>query len=223
MQKKSYNFIIVSLVYIALTILITHKLEDAKELVQPTPTPTITVTPTSTPLPTATQEYPPLPTATQTPTNTPTATPSPTPTLIQPSDMDIEYVAKTVHGEADGCTKLQKAAVVWCIINRIECEWFPNSLSEVVTQAHQFKGYTGYEVPNEEDYEIARDVLVRWLNGLDGRILPEEYLFFHSGRGENIFTTEHMRGSVWDWSLPNIYKERDYDINRITEGPGRQS
>ena len=125
--------------------------------------------------------------------------------------MDIEYVAKKIHGEADGCTKLQKAAVAWCIINRIESEWFPNSLAEVVTQEHQFKGYTGREVPNAEDIEIATHVLTRWLNGMDGRILPQEYLFFHAGKGENIFTTDHLRGRVWDWALPNIYKESEYE------------
>jgi len=163
-------------------------------------TPTPSITPTN------------KPTVSPTPTFTPIPTVSPTPIPIKPSDEDIEYAAKTICGEAPGCTKIQKAAVVWVIINRIESEWFPNTVKEVVTQPKQFQGYREFNDPSDEDREIAEDVLTRWLNGWSGRIIPSEYLFFHSGKGENIFTTEHLKGIVWDFSFPNIYAE-DHDGN----------
>lgn len=179
--------------------------------VVPTPTPTATPTATMTP--------------TNTPTNTPTPTNSPTPVvvstlevkevacddygsgLISPPEDEVEYMAKVIHGEAGICDKLQKSAVAWCVLNRVDWFEYPNTVIEVITQPSQFHGYTPDKVPTAEDYEIAWDVLYRWYNDLDGRTLPKEYLFFHSDhKGKNVFTTNHRKGDVWDFSLPNVYE-----------------
>lgn len=167
----------------------------------PLPTSTPTMAPTATPTMTPTNT--PTNTPTVTPTATPTSTPTntPTPAYIEPTAEDVEYVAKTVHGEAGICSDLQKAAVAWCIVNRVDCQDFPDNVKDVVTQKCQFYGYKPDKVPTEEEYKIAHDVLFIWLNDLPGRILPKRFLFFYSNKkGENVFTTNYRKGEVWDWS-----------------------
>ena len=58
-------------------------------------------------------------------------------------DSAKDALAKTVWGEARGCSKTQQAAVVWCVLNRVDSEapYFPDSIVEVVTQRGQFDGY----------------------------------------------------------------------------------
>lgn len=171
--------------------------ECPTEALAPAPDSSVLMSPT--PIPTRTPSPKPTRTPSPKPTRTPSPTPSPTP--IQPSEDEVNYVAKTINGEAPGCTVTQKAAVAWCIINRVECEYYPNTIEEVVTQYMQFHGYRESNVPNEEDIRIARKVLTAWLNG-EERILPERFLFFHSsGKGYNIFTTGHREGEVWNGNM----------------------
>jgi len=55
--------------------------------------------------------------------------------------------------------------------------------------------------------ELAIDVLTRWLNGGEGRVLPEEYVFFHGDGVHNHFRIEYKHnGQYWDWSLDSPYE-----------------
>ena len=146
----------------------------------------------------------PIPTRTPSPkpTRTPSPTPSPTPTPILPSQDDVEMVAKTISGEAPGCTVTQKAAVAWCILNRVDSEDFPNTIEEVVTQYKQFQGYRETNRPTREELDLAFDIILDWMNGSENRILPKRFLFFHSSKkGYNIFTTDHLKGEVWSGNM----------------------
>lgn len=102
------------------------------------------------------------------------------------------------------------AAVVWCVLNRVDAEGWPDTVAEVVTQPHQFAGYSPDYPATEEFKAIAADVLIRWERekregGEVGRVLPAEYVFF-TGDGEvNHFRTEYKGGMFWDWSLKNPY------------------
>lgn len=85
-----------------------------------------------------------------------------------------------------------------------------DTVAEVVTQPHQFAGYSPDYPATEEFKAIAADVLIRWERekregGEVGRVLPAEYVFF-TGDGEvNHFRTEYEGGMFWDWSLKNPY------------------
>ena len=123
---------------------------------------------------------------------------------------DADLIAKTVWGEARGCDTTQQAAVVWCILNRMDSAAFPNSIRAVVTQKYQFAGYRA-ENPVELDIlALVYDVLVRWsmepeYAGSVGLVLPENYLFFTGNGIENAFTETLFGETVWDWSLPSPY------------------
>lgn len=118
-------------------------------------------------------------------------------TLEPPSQEDVELVAKTIHGEAGICDNIQKAAVAWCILNRVDCPDYPDTIKEVITQPHQFKGYKKDKVPTEEEYQIAFDVIFAWMYGSE-RLLPKRFLYFHAEDGKNVFTTNHLKGEIWD-------------------------
>lgn len=124
---------------------------------------------------------------------------------------EVEYIAKTVYGEARGCSKVQQSAVVWCILNRLENGYWGNTIKDVVTAKGQFKGYSKKLPVTEEIKTVVEDVLYRWnmeKNGITniGRTLPKRFIYFHSnGLGENCFTTNSGSGEKWDFNCWNPY------------------
>ena len=44
------------------------------------------------------------------------------------TEEELEMVAKTVWGVARGCSDIQREAVVWCILNRVDDNRFPDSI-----------------------------------------------------------------------------------------------
>lgn len=127
-----------------------------------------------------------------------------------------EYLAKTIWGEARGCSTTEQAAVVWCVLNRVDDEsgLWPDDIISVVTQPAQFCGYDPENPVLPELYSLAEDVLDRWRNehmGIEGigRILPAEYTYFDGDGVHNYFTTEWGGGSTWDWSIPSPYEDAE--------------
>ncbi len=47
-------------------------------------------------------------------------TPEPTPEPFVPDATEVEMIAKTIWGEARGTSMTEKAAVAWCILNRVD-------------------------------------------------------------------------------------------------------
>lgn len=127
---------------------------------------------------------------------------------------DLEALAKTVYGESF-ITKsdMEMAAVAWCVLNRVDHEYFPNTIYEVVTAEDQFHGYHEKHPVNRHILMLVEDVVRRWdrekREGLTaaeaGRVLGREYLYFWGDGLHNHFTTKYHAGKTWDWSLPNPY------------------
>lgn len=123
-------------------------------------------------------------------------------------------LARLAWGEARGCSLMEQAAVMWCVLNRVDDEsgLFPNTVEQVITQPHQF--YYSESFPlTIELYHLALDVLARWqsehyMSGESGRVLPREYMWFGGDGKHNWFrTTYELNGRNWDWSLTNPYAE----------------
>lgn len=127
---------------------------------------------------------------------------------------EAEMLAKAVWGEARGCDPMQQAAVVWCVLNRVDSDnpYFPDSIAEVVSQPQQFHGYIKSNPVDEDILAIVNDVLTRWrieesCIGDVGRVLPQNYLYFVGDGKMNTFRTHYFNGgNVWDWSCPNPYE-----------------
>lgn len=130
---------------------------------------------------------------------------------------DAKIMARCMWGECRGMpTKMEQAAVAWCILNRVDDDRWPNTIKGVITQPSQFTGYLSSNPVDEELLDLAIDVLERWereKNGEEkvGRVLPREYCFFvSSGTGHNNFSTTWPVGrEIWDWSLEDPYTEKE--------------
>lgn len=120
-----------------------------------------------------------------------------------------EYLANVTWGEARGCSVTEQAAVMWCVLNRVDSPLYPDSVVEVVTQRSQFNGYSESNPITPEMLHLAKDVMAYWYAGDDsGRVLPKEYLYFTGDGEHNYFYTEWASNAkAWDWSLPSPYEE----------------
>lgn len=132
---------------------------------------------------------------------------------IEHREEEIEALCKAVWGEARGCSLTEQAAVIWCVLNRVEDERFPNDIISVLTQENQFTGYRESNPIENSIYELVNDVLSRWYIedeavGVVGRVLPKEYCWFRGNGTENIFRDSYSGNyNVWDWDLESPYKE----------------
>lgn len=124
---------------------------------------------------------------------------------------DAEIMAKCLWGECRGApSTMEKAAVAWCILNRVDSDKYPDTIREVITQPNQFTGYKAGNPVDPELLWIANDVITRWQTGGEGRVLPETYIYFVAGGGCNKFSEVWPVGrKVWDWSMEDPYKEEE--------------
>ena len=127
-------------------------------------------------------------------------------------EREIPYIAKTVWGEARGCSRTEQAAVIWCILNRVDSKltYMPNNIIDVITQEEQFLGYREEFPVTDSIRELTIDVLTRWeLEKIGqenvGRILPSEYLWFYGDGRHNHFRNSFYEGTQWNWSLESPY------------------
>lgn len=123
---------------------------------------------------------------------------------------DIERMSKTVWGEARGCTPTEQAAVVWCILNRVDDPRWPDTIEEVCITS-QFNGYNPDNPIDPDIYTLTLDVYVRWVREHTGerdvgRVLPASYCFFYGDGKHNHFQESFGADEVWDWSLPSPYE-----------------
>ena len=122
---------------------------------------------------------------------------------------DIELIAKTVYGEARGCSVAEQSAVIWCILNRVDAGY--GTIEEVITAPYQFTGYKETNPVQGDFVELATDVLLRWqiekyCIGDVGRTLPDNYLYFHGDGKQNHFRDKYDGNyNTWEWQALNPY------------------
>ena len=110
------------------------------------------------------------------------------------TDADVVAIAKMLYGESRGCSIGNQQKAVWCVLNRVDADSFPDTIIGVLSQPDQFHGYSEAFPVWDELAAVAEDVLIRWSLEKQGvavkRELPKEYLFFNGYRGSNHFSTE---------------------------------
>lgn len=124
---------------------------------------------------------------------------------------EIDYIAKTVWGEARGLSKIQQAGVVWTILNRCDDGRFGKGIISVVTAPKQFAGYRSGNPVDPEIRDLVVDVLDRYSQekaGIEnvGRVLPKDYLYFRGNGKINLFSKIWNSNDIWDWSLDSPYE-----------------
>ena len=107
------------------------------------------------------------------------------------TDADVVAVAKMLYGESRGCSIDNQQKAVWCVLNRVDDERYPDSIIEVLSQSGQFHGYNPNHPVWDELTAVAEDVLTRWSLEKQGvavnRELPKSFLYFTGTGSENIF------------------------------------
>lgn len=109
------------------------------------------------------------------------------------SSHEVTLVAKTVWGEARGCSREEQMLVVWCICNRADARG--QSVEQVVTASHQFAGYRESNPVDEDILEVVREVLEAWARSEEALVLEpystnSDYQFFTGDGYHNWFRKE---------------------------------
>lgn len=106
------------------------------------------------------------------------------------------YMAKTLWGEARGCSVEEQIKVAWCILNRVDHPNFPNTIKGVVTSG-EFHGYSKGFPCEDKFYELSLEVIYLWQQEKMGievdRLLPHNMYFFSS----NNDGTGHIFREEW--------------------------
>ena len=107
---------------------------------------------------------------------------------------DVIAIAKMLYGESRGCSIDNQQKAVWCVLNRVDADGFPDTIIGVLSQPDQFHGYSEAFPVWDELTAVAEDVLTRWSLEKQGvavnRELPKSYLYFTGTGRENIFREE---------------------------------
>ena len=107
------------------------------------------------------------------------------------TDADVVAIAKMLYGESRGCSIDNQQKTVWCVLNRVDADDFPDTIIGVLSQPNQFHGYSTAFPVWDELTAVAEDVLTRWSLEKQGvavnRELPKSYLYFTGTGRENIF------------------------------------
>ena len=124
---------------------------------------------------------------------------------------EVDILCRCVWGEYRGEDTDQVAAVVWCILNRVDDPRFDNDIKSVVTAPYQFSGYSPANPIDPRIQRIVLDVLARWsietqCVGSVGRVLPSEYVYFHGNGKVNLYRSEYWSREYWDWSWGSPYE-----------------
>ena len=104
---------------------------------------------------------------------------------------DVIAIAKMLYGESRGCSVSNQQKAVWCVLNRVDADGFPDTIIGVLSQPNQFHGYSTAFPVWDELTAVAEDVLTRWSLEKQGvsvnRELPKSFLYFTGTGRENIF------------------------------------
>ena len=107
------------------------------------------------------------------------------------TDADVVAIAKMLYGESRGCSIDNQQKAVWCVLNRVDADGFPDTIIGVLSQPNQFHGYSAAFPVWDELTAVAEDVLTRWSLEKQGvavnRELPKSFLYFTGTGRENIF------------------------------------
>jgi hypothetical protein len=75
---------------------------------------------------------------------------------------EIEMLAKTVWGEARGCTRAEQRLVVWTALQRVSANGYGGTIKAVLTAPRQFTGYRKGNPVDEDIYAIAKEETEKW-------------------------------------------------------------
>ena len=126
-------------------------------------------------------------------------------------ESDAIVLAKLMWTEAGGINStIERACVAWTVLNRVDK--YGTSVYTEVTKPYQFAWKVNAPV-YADLLELAYDVLARWYleketGEIQGRVLPQDYIYFYGdGKHNYFFTMWENKINAWDYSLPSPYTD----------------
>ena len=105
----------------------------------------------------------------------PTSMSVPKPTEKKPevvavcTEQELEMLAKTVWGEARGCSVEEQRLVVWTALQRVDSQEHDfakqNCIADVLSAPHQFDGYKKDYPVTPEIYAVVEEEVKKWAMG----------------------------------------------------------
>ena len=105
------------------------------------------------------------------------------------TDADVDMVAKTVWGEARGCTPDEWRLVAWTILQRIDDPRWPDTFAAVIMEPNQFSGYHGANPVDDGIREVCFAAIQDWAHGAEppthSTYAPTAPYLFFDGDGQH--------------------------------------
>ena len=89
---------------------------------------------------------------------------------------DAKEIARVLYGVRTNNTA-DLRTLVWCVLNRVDNKAYPNTIAEVVAQAHQWMGYSESNPVLDDLFNIAYGEIEIWYGGI--RPCPPDYVFMN--------------------------------------------
>ncbi len=112
--------------------------------------------------------------------------------------MEATWISKVLYGIKDNNEKDLRTAV-WCILNRVDSKWYPNSVQEVCEQNAQWMGFSADNPVLTDLKNIALDELEEWYSGERPVGIEYVYLFWSP-------TKVTLRDQFQDGSQTNYWR-----------------
>lgn len=96
--------------------------------------------------------------------------PPPETTETPLTNSDVTLLAKTVWGEARGCTPEEQRLVVWTVLQRVDADGAfaqYDTIEAVITAPGQFVGYNENHPVDPDIYDLCLEALADWQSGAE--------------------------------------------------------
>jgi hypothetical protein len=105
------------------------------------------------------------------------------------TDEDVVMLAKTVWGEAQGCSPEEQRLVIWTVLQRVDADGWGNTIAAVLTAHNQFVGYRAGNPVDPDIHALCAAELSDWWHGAapptHELYAPTAPYFFFDGDGRH--------------------------------------
>ena len=116
---------------------------------------------------------------------------------------EAEAVARVLYG-VKGNSEKDMRTYAWCIFNRVDSKYYPDTIAGVISQPSQWMAYSEKNAVLDSIYKIAREELDRWYSG--HRPVSSDFVYMSWSPSEIVLRNrwEEKSGTkYWQWSESN--------------------
>jgi len=114
------------------------------------------------------------------------------------SERELDMLAKTVWGEARGCSPDEQRLVVWTVFQRVDDGEWGDTIEDVITNPGQFTGYDEQNPIDPDIYTLCSEEAKKWRQGEPAPLFApyatiRPYLYFDGDGTSNWFRKDYQR------------------------------